>query len=88
MDHFARTITVKHTPSKSPAPKKLYSDQTSKSRRKSLFKENVPITYMVDVLAESTSDDNIVEIATLISSVLSYLKDNNQYDLFNELASR
>ena len=40
------------------------------------------------MLAESTSDDNIVEIATLISSVLSYLKDNYQYDIFNELASR
>ena len=31
IDSFARTITVKHTPSKSPAPTKLYSDQTSKS---------------------------------------------------------
>ena len=60
IDSFARNITVKHTPSKSPAPKKLYSDQTSKSSRKSLFKENVlpvledenqPITDMVDMLA-------------------------------------
>ena len=44
----------------SPAPTKLYSDQTSKSSRKSLFKENVlpvfedenqQITDMVDMLA-------------------------------------
>ena len=41
---------------------------------------------MVDMLA------NIVQIATLIPSVLSYLKDNNQYDIFfkfmNLLADR
>ena len=46
---------------------------------------------MVDMLGESTSDDNKVEIATLTPSVLSDLKDNNQYDIFfeiYELASR
>ena len=85
VDTIKRTITLEHTPSKSPAYKKRHTlnDYEGKSK-KSLFQEsNVP--SVSENTYDGDEDDTVNirhEIITMLPSVLEYLKSENQSDVF------